>query len=292
MATGSHLKESSQRGREFKGRDSGERSRSWLVMKYAIVSDIHSNLVAFKAVLRDIASRGGVDGVWCLGDTVGYGPDPNGCVDLLRNQNNLLCVAGNHDLGAVKKIVTSTFNFQAEAACKWNGDQLGKKQHEFLANLPTMVGNEGFTLVHGSPRDPVWEYVGMNNAWRNFNYFYGKVCLVGHSHVPEVWELLPNGEVRARLGQHGGTVKIGRNRLILNPGSVGQSRDGDKRASYAIYNDETQVVVFYRVKYDFKEARRREVRSGLRGVTAQYWPEWGEDSWLQENIWDQDEKCV
>jgi diadenosine tetraphosphatase ApaH/serine/threonine PP2A family protein phosphatase len=232
-------------------------------MRYAIVSDIHSNLVALRAVLRDIEKRGGVSGVWCLGDTVGYGPDPNACIDTIRQYKRRLVVAGNHDFGAVDKLDTGAFNLHAAMACKWNGAQLGKRQRNYLSNLPTVVTSGDFTLVHGSPRDPLSEYVGSWNCRLNFPYFNTRVCLVGHSHVPQVWELLPGGEIRVRYVTHGMNVLVGKNRLIVNPGSIGQPRDTDRRASYAIYNDLTQTIVFYRVRYDIGEASQRERTSGL-----------------------------
>src|SRR3972149_303792 len=127
-------------------------------MRYAIISDIHANLAAFTAVLDDIKGRGGVDSVWCLGDIVGYGPDPHECIEALR-QIDHICVAGNHDLAAIGKISTSEFNPEAAESCHWTARQLSLSDIAYLEKLPMVIEEGGFTLVHGSPRDPVWEYL-------------------------------------------------------------------------------------------------------------------------------------
>ncbi len=129
-----------------------------LCMRYAIIADIHANLAAFTAVLNDIESKGGVVEIWCLGDIVGYGPDPHQCIELLCQYNHA-CVAGNHDWAATGKIDTSDFNPDAAAACQWAARQLSPEDAKYLENLPLTIQRGDFTLVHGSPREPIWEYV-------------------------------------------------------------------------------------------------------------------------------------
>ena len=137
-------------------------------MRYAILADIHSNLAAFTAVLDDIEHRGGVEEIWCLGDIVGYGPDPHQCLELLH-QHNHICVAGNHDWAAVGKLDTSFFNPDAAAACHWTAQQLSPEDVHYLESLPLVIERNDFTLAHGSPRDPIWEYLlSTSSAKQNF----------------------------------------------------------------------------------------------------------------------------
>jgi len=203
-------------------------------MRYAILGDIHSNLVAFEAVLEDIEVRGGVSEIWCLGDVVGYGPEPHACIELLRRYNHV-CVAGNHDWAAIGKINISDFNPDAAEACRWTAQQLTAEDINYLQNLPLSLKQGDFALVHGSPRQPIWEYIlSVDDARDNFNYFDTKFCLVGHSHVPLIFRCDNTGAcLGARLPQE---IRLGSQgfRLIINPGGVGQPRDGDPRASYAI----------------------------------------------------------
>jgi len=233
-------------------------------MRYAIISDIHGNLAAFQAVLQDIGERGGVERIWCLGDIVGYGPDPRECIALLRGYDHI-CVAGNHDWGAIDKIDTDDFNAEAAAACRWTGQQLSPQDADYLANLPLIITEGDFTLAHGSPREPIWEYlVSTHNAKVSFDYFQTKFCLVGHSHVPVVFEYLPDrGECFLHEFAQDEILKLGGNRLIINPGGVGQPRDGDPRASYAIYDSDSNVIWHYRVPYDISITQQRMREFGL-----------------------------
>ena len=232
-------------------------------MRYAIIADIHSNLAAFTAVLADIDQRGGVDEIWCLGDVVGYGPDPHQCIELLR-QHNPVCVAGNHDWAAVGKLNLAEFNPDAAAACRWTTQQLTPEDTEYLENLPLVIEKDDFTLVHGSPREPIWEYlISVSSAKENFAYFHSQFCLVGHSHVPLVFRLNETGacsfsQFSANIG-----LVLARSRLIINPGGVGQPRDGDPRASYAILDSEARMVRLYRVAYDIGATQASMVRHNL-----------------------------
>jgi diadenosine tetraphosphatase ApaH/serine/threonine PP2A family protein phosphatase len=232
-------------------------------MRYAIIADIHANLAAFLAVLVDIKQRGGVEEVWCLGDIVGYGPDPHQCLELLR-QTNHICIAGNHDLAAIGKIDTYEFNPDAAAACHWTAKQLTPRDIDYIRNLPLVIEKGDFTLAHGSPREPIWEYIlSIGVAKENFAYFRSKFCLVCHSHVPVVFKYGKDGSCSFSHFSPDSALGLGEERLIINPGAVGQPRDGDPRASYAIYDSETRKVNLYRVPYDIAATQARMVEEKL-----------------------------
>ena len=233
-------------------------------MRCAIISDIHANLTAFQAVLQDVESRGGFEHIWCLGDIVGYGPDPKECIQLLR-QYDPICIAGNHDWGAIGKIDIDDFNPDAAAACHWTGQQLGPQEVDYLANLPLIISEGDFTLAHGSPREPIWEYlVSTYNAKVSFSHFQTRFCLVGHSHVPLVFEYdAKSGECLLHQLAPDDVTNLGSNRLIINPGGVGQPRDGDPRASYAVYDSDNKVIRHYRVPYDVASTQQRMKEYGL-----------------------------
>ena len=156
-------------------------------MRYALLADIHANLAAFTTVLKDIERRGGVEELWCLGDIVGYGPDPGPCIELLRQYQHI-CVAGNHDLAAIGKLDISDFNPDAAFTSRWTAGQLSPEHIKYLAGLPTVIEKDDFTLVHGSPREPIWEYLTSSSvAKESFACFKSHFCLVGHSHRPLVF---------------------------------------------------------------------------------------------------------
>jgi diadenosine tetraphosphatase ApaH/serine/threonine PP2A family protein phosphatase len=233
-------------------------------MRYAIISDIHGNLAAFQAVLSDINETGDIERIWCLGDIVGYGPDPKECIELLRQYDHV-CVAGNHDWGALEKIDLNDFNPEAAAACRWTGQQLGPDEIDYLANLPLTLQEGDFTLAHGSPREPIWEYLLSTYSARiSFDYFQTRYCLVGHSHVPAVFEQLADSKecFHTELSPDAPLI-LGENRRIINPGGVGQPRDGDPRASYAIYDSEHGVIQHHRVPYDIAATQRKMAGYGL-----------------------------
>lgn len=232
-------------------------------MKYALIADIHANLAAFTAVLEDIERRGGVDELWCLGDIVGYGPDPVRCIELLR-QHKHICVAGNHDLAAAGKLPLKEFNPDAAIACRWTAQQLSEADKEYLGNLPKVIERDDFTLAHGSPREPIWEYlVSAGSARENFGYFKTKFCLVGHSHMPLIFRQAEDGGCSFGVLKGGIGQVLGKSRMIINPGGVGQPRDGDPRASYAIYDSEPSVIRLYRVAYDINDTQVRMTKHNL-----------------------------
>jgi predicted phosphodiesterase len=231
-------------------------------VKYLIIADIHSNLEAFQTVLEDANNYGGFGNVWCLGDVVGYGPDPVACIRLLK-QLDPICVCGNHDLAAVGKIDIGDFNSDAATANRWTALQLTDNDKRFLLDLPGQAEEGEFTLAHGSPRMPVWEYIAHGfTASENFKYFETKYCLVGHTHVPQVFEEEDGMANEGYMG-HGDVLLLGDKRLIINPGGVGQPRDRDPKASYAIYDSDERKLYHYRVSYDVGLTQEKMEVAGL-----------------------------
>lgn len=236
-------------------------------MRYAILADIHSNLVAFQAVLRDIESKGGIDEIWCLGDVVGYGPEPHACIELLCQYKHI-CVAGNHDWAAISKLDISDFNPYAAQAILWTRQQLAAGDMNYLQGLPQRIKRGDFTLVHGSPRHPIWEYLepgwlSTKDVEDNFNQFDTKFCLVGHSHKPIVFQQDSLKHYSVTKIPSEIRLSFESKRLIINPGGVGQPRDGDPRASYAIYDGEAQMVYYYRVNYDISATQQKMMEYNL-----------------------------
>lgn len=231
-------------------------------MRYLVLSDIHANLAALEAVL---AAAGAVDAVWCLGDTVGYGPEPNECIERLRGLPGLVCVAGNHDWAALGRVDLSEFNRDARVAAEWTARQLTPANRAWLAELPERVEREGFTLVHGSPRFPIWEYVLTEAvAFESLAHFATLTCLVGHSHVPVVFQEAGGGRgVIAFLLTPGETFRYRPVRSIINPGSVGQPRDGDPRASLILLDPDAGTLVYQRVPYPIEETQAHMRAAGL-----------------------------
>ena len=227
-----------------------------------IISDVHSNLEALKSVIEDAHKNGGFDQIWQLGDLVGYGPEPGRVLDLLREYDHI-GVVGNHDLAAIGELGVEMFNDHATEANHWTSSQLSAGHVEYLRGLPQRIEVEGFTLVHASPRDPVWEYViTKETAAENFRYFDTPRCLVGHSHLPLLCRL--NGRSAKFFGfpVHM-PVRLGEHRYIINPGSVGQPRDGLPTASYSIYDSEAGTITLGRTKYDIAATQERMRECGL-----------------------------
>ncbi len=232
-------------------------------MRHAIIADIHANLTALTAVLDDIERRGGVDGVWCLGDVVGYGPEPEACIDRLREMT-AVCVAGNHDAAASGRIDTADFNPAAAAASHWTAGRLSPSEKEYLRDLPPRLVQGDFSLAHGSPRDPLGEYlIAAAMAAQNLAHFETRYCLVGHTHIPMVFTAGVGGNCAARHWTTDDPVTLGERRLIVNSGSVGQPRDGDPRAGYAIHDGARATLVLYRVGYDVRATQKKMQALGL-----------------------------
>ena len=224
-------------------------------MKTLLISDIHANLTALEAVLAD---AGPVEAVWCLGDLVGYGPDPNECVERVAALPNLRCVMGNHDAAALRQIEVDAFNPEARAALLWTQQRLSATNLTFLESLPEMIEVDQITLVHGSPRQPVWEYLlDTRTATINFDYFETLYCFVGHTHLPVIY-YLPDDQRMAHLIVPENTTQVTlAPRAIINPGSVGQPRDRDPRAAYALLDMEDYTWEWHRVAYDIPSVQER-----------------------------------
>jgi len=238
-------------------------------MRIVIISDIHANLAALEAVLEH-ADVDHADAVWCLGDIVGYGPEPNACVQRIQRYTDSTSLAGNHDWAALGKIDATDFNTDARSSTLWTRDQLVEESRAFLDGLATRRGPllEHFTLSHGSPRHPLWEYVLYPSiAAENFPYFDTRVCLVGHTHVPIIFRhVAGSSKVQALSPPVDTTFSLGDDedvRVIINPGSVGQPRDGDPRASYAVLDPEALALTFHRVSYDIGATQERMREFGL-----------------------------
>ena len=226
------------------------------------MSDIHSNLEAFRAVLEDATDKGGFDEIWCLGDTVGYGPDPGSCIELLR-QYNWVGVVGNHDLAAVGELDPDDFNPSARAAVIWTSSQLTPEHVRFLSSLPHVVKRGDFTLVHGTLRSPVFEYfLSKEEAVSTFQLLKTPYCLVGHSHIPFICREEDSG-CSFEPFPEGRSVPVDNGRLIVNPGGVGQPRDGDSRPSYALYASDEGTLERRRVVYDIGATQEKMRRAGL-----------------------------
>ena len=230
-------------------------------MRAIILSDIHANLTALEAVL---AEAGNFDAAWCLGDLVGYGPDPNECVERIRSLPNLQCTIGNHDAASLKQIDVDAFNPEARIAIHWTQDALSDSSRAFLQDLPEKIELENVTLAHGSPRHPVWEYLlDTRTATLNFDYFFTPLCFVGHTHLPVIY-VLNDSKHMARLSiPEANQVLTLPERAIVNPGSVGQPRDRDPRAAFALFDTETRLLDYRRVPYDFSAVHARMAAAGL-----------------------------
>jgi diadenosine tetraphosphatase ApaH/serine/threonine PP2A family protein phosphatase len=224
-------------------------------MRILIISDIHANLTALDAVLNHIEQ---VDAVWCLGDLVGYGPDPNECISRICSLPNLVCLLGNHDAAALDQIETDSFNPDARLAILWTREQLTEESTAFLKTLPEKAVVDHVTLAHGSPRQPVWEYLlDTRTATINFEHFETPYCLVGHTHLPVLYHLPDESRV-ARLIVPDAYMQLTlAPRAILNPGSVGQPRDRDPRAAYSIFDSTHNTYEFSRVPYNISAVQAR-----------------------------------
>lgn len=230
-------------------------------MRVLIISDIHANLTAFKAVLSD--AEGVWDKIWCLGDLIGYGPAPNECVALLREHDHI-SLSGNHDWAVLGKLDIKTFNYEAQAAIEWTQNEISVETRTYLEGLPSKSVHAPFTLAHGSPRQPVWEYIlDPYTAVMNFSHFDTPYCLVGHTHVPILFEEVNNREVIVREPIYAEPIHLNQKRLIINPGSVGQPRDSDPRAGYALLDTEEMTWEHRRVCYDINETQDRMRENGM-----------------------------
>lgn len=232
-------------------------------MRCLVVADVHSNLEALQAVIADAEAAGGFERVLCLGDIVGYGPDPGACLALLRSYPHA-AVAGNHDLAAIGDLSVETFNPAARTAALWTRQRLTSDEQHYLRSNPLRHEEAEATLVHGTPREPVWEYflpwlMPPPVTGECFRLFEPPLCLLGHSHLPFACD--ESGNVTPL--RPGDTVGLEGERLIINPGSVGQPRDGDPRAAYALYDTDARTLTHHRVAYDIERTQMKMAAAGL-----------------------------
>lgn len=228
-------------------------------MKVLVISDIHSNLSALQAVLE---KAGRYDAVWCLGDLVGYGPDPNECIGAVRKLPGLRCVLGNHDAAVLGRMNEAAFNHEAGLSISWTRRMLTAESQSFLAGLRETDVIDDVTLAHGSPRNPVWEYLtDYLTALQTFSFCKTRLCFVGHTHVPALWEENPGDRPPVLLHDF---VRMNiSGRCILNPGSVGQPRDHDRRASFALFDTAQSTWELRRAEYDIASVQKRVKKTTL-----------------------------
>ena len=234
-------------------------------MRIAVLSDVHANLHALDAVLREV-DAGGFDALWFLGDLVGYGPKPNECTALLQ-ERAVICLAGNHDLVVLGKIPIDAFAGEAAAAARWTQTVLDEQTRAFLESLQSTAAAPGVELAHGSPRDPVWEYVLTDAAAEAaFASTEAPLVLVGHSHV--ALEISNGDDLRGEQAPAGTELELGRLRRLLNPGSVGQPRDGDPRAAWLEIDNASGRATFRRTDYPVELTQREMREEGLPDALA------------------------
>jgi diadenosine tetraphosphatase ApaH/serine/threonine PP2A family protein phosphatase len=287
-------------------------------MRYAILSDVHGNGDALRAVFADMewvsTDRGvRIDQIWCLGDVVGYGPEPSECVQRIRARTDI-CISGNHDWAAIGKLDLQDFSGTAAESAEWTREHLRPDERVYLKSLPQVTRVGDFTLAHGSPMNPIWEYlISPSLAAPNFAAFDTLYCVVGHTHLPTIflqpaservvaaavaspvtraqqqlamslpggpsWDMMENAVRDAgdrtdwatceRLMPEAGVWVLPKGyRAIINPGSVGQPRDGDARASYLIYDSKLSGFEFRRVPYDIQATQRKIRQLGLSSQLA------------------------
>ncbi|MSP12781.1 MAG: metallophosphoesterase [Chloroflexi bacterium] len=235
-------------------------------MRYVVFSDIHGNFQALQAILEQPEVQE-ANAFWCLGDVVGYGPDPNACVERVRVLPGV-CLAGNHDWAVMGRLNLAEFNADARQAVLWTRKVLTSENLQFLQDLPSRLDNleEVFTLAHASPRAPVWEYILSADVARlNFSHFGTSYCFVGHTHVPAIFIASKKSAspVQMLTPRPAEVILLGADRMIINPGSVGQPRDGNSMASFVLLDTEKLTIEYRRVNYPIEDTQRRMEAAGL-----------------------------
>ena len=230
-------------------------------MRYAIISDIHANLEALEKVAESIEEKK-IDHIICLGDLVGYGPNPKECIEYIHNLANIV-LAGNHDYAAVGLTDTNYFNYYAKTAVEWTSTLLNPQEKLLLANAPLTHEKGPATFVHATPREPAaWDYImSLEDALANFKHFESQVCFIGHSHVPVVLDL--NGMKNCKLLKSTSVTLEPGHRYIINVGSVGQPRDRDIRASFGIFDDDMLHFELVRIEYPVKITQSKIIQLNL-----------------------------
>ena len=237
-------------------------------MRIALLSDVHGNLPAFQAVLADVDAQA-PDEVWCLGDLVGYGAQPDGCVALARERCDL-SLAGNHDLVVTGEIPIADLSSSAAAAARWTQETIGEDAMAFLKSLAPADADREPALYHASPRDPVWEYV--LSTWQAdecIDLMVARVGAVGHSHVALWFRRDDSGKMSGATADAGSEHDLSTGRWLVNPGGVGQPRDGDPRAAWLLLDTGGWTATWRRVEYPIEEAARAIEEAGLPRVLAE-----------------------
>lgn len=233
-------------------------------MKILIISDVHANLVALESVLSAMEDTQ-IDDIWSLGDIVGYGPRPCECVERVQSLAPNVSIIGNHDWAAIGRLNLDEFNPVARYASYWTTMKLHAEHIQYLESLPNRMIENDWTIVHGSPQHPVWEYVyNARIASINFGFYDTRICFLGHTHIQlYITEEAAHSNVQPTQPRDGDVIDVSTGRIMINPGSVGQPRDGDPRAGCAIFDPDEMTVTFRRVAYDVEETQRQLQDEGL-----------------------------
>lgn len=225
-------------------------------MSYGLISDIHGNLEALETVLAELTD---VDGFLCMGDLVGYGADPNACVERIRALPKLICVAGNHDLAAIGGYDPSRFNPLALRAIMWTAEQLSQENKDYLESLPGTAHADSALLVHGSLPQEMAYITSPNEARMCFDAMPGDLTLIGHTHITEYYRTRRGSRLPEQTAlSSGGTIELKEDvRYIVNPGAIGQPRDRNAAASFATWDVEAGIIDVRRVPYDVERAQAK-----------------------------------
>jgi diadenosine tetraphosphatase ApaH/serine/threonine PP2A family protein phosphatase len=234
-------------------------------VRVAAITDIHANLPALEAVLASI-DESEVDELWCLGDVVGYGAEPDACAELVRERCDV-CLVGNHDLAVLGALEIADFSEAAAEAVVWTRENVATQTLDFLRELSPTEQREGIGLFHASPRDPVWEYVlSGEQAEACLDVQEERIALIGHSHVALFFSRAvegARGQMRGAQASDGARLDLGDGSWLINPGSVGQPRDGDPRAAWLELDTGEATAHFHRVSYDIERAAQSISNAGL-----------------------------
>jgi predicted phosphodiesterase len=240
-------------------------------LRIAVFSDVHSNLPALESVLAAV-EESGAEQLWCLGDVVGYGADPDACTALVRERADV-CLVGNHDLAVLGGLDISSFSDTAAVAVEWTREQASESTLEFLRGLGPVASREGVGMFHASPRDPVWEYVlSVEDAEAGLDAQEERVGLIGHSHISLFFSRpngSPGGQAHGAAAGDGAVLGLESGGWLVNPGSVGQPRDGDSRAAWLELDTEAWTARFHRVPYDIAAAADSILAAGLPSHLAE-----------------------
>jgi predicted phosphodiesterase len=234
-------------------------------MRVAVISDVHANLPALESVLQAVEAAAAEE-TWCLGDVLGYGAEPDACTDLVRESCDV-CLVGNHDLAVLGALDIGTFSEAAAEAVAWTRENVAERTLEYVRGLEPSGERAGIELFHASPRDPIWEYVlSAEQADACLDAQNKRAALIGHSHVA-LFFTRPAGagrrEVRGAQAGEGTLLTTREGEWLINPGSVGQPRDGDARASYLVLDREIGRVTWHRVAYDFQATADKILKTGV-----------------------------